>query len=106
MRIKSVKRNVSRVIKKARGLLKEKVNELNLHINILSRAKAETEREMNEMKYYNIEPSSEQFTEDLNLKYKTVTNTIAKKLKDINKYKSHFNNFHKTANALMKQSIR
>jgi hypothetical protein len=86
--------------------LKERVNDLNLHINVLSRIKYEIEREMGEMKYYGIKPSSEQFTEDLNLKYTVISNNIISKLKDISKAKSHFKTFQKTAHSLMRQNIR
>lgn len=106
MRIKSVKRNFSNVLKKAKNILKERLDDLNIQVNVLSRIKYEIERELDEIKYYGFKPPSEQFIEDLNLKYKVVTNNIINKLKEINKVKTHFKIFQKTVNNLMNQSIQ
>ena len=58
MRIKTLKRNTTNILKKAQGYKQSRISEINLNLNVLLRMKKELEREIDEEKYL---PCSREF---------------------------------------------
>eukprot|EP00817_Percolomonadidae_sp_ATCC50343_P006469 CAMPEP_0117419046 /NCGR_PEP_ID=MMETSP0758-20121206/704_1 /TAXON_ID=63605 /ORGANISM="Percolomonas cosmopolitus, Strain AE-1 (ATCC 50343)" /LENGTH=1291 /DNA_ID=CAMNT_0005199911 /DNA_START=513 /DNA_END=4388 /DNA_ORIENTATION=- len=115
MRIKTLKRNTSNVVKQGLSYMNARNNEINLNMNVLVRMQKEIEREFQELQHQATDEDEEQseeededdnFKKQLKAKYNMVLSHIETRNKEIMSIERQFNKMNKDINDISEHNIR
>lgn len=104
MRIKTLKRNTTNVIKKASEFKYTRIHSINLNLNVLLRLQKELERELDEATYLFI-PKDEKFLQDIELKLEVVNRNIEQQYSLIDITEKQFQSFCNKIYRISEQNI-
>lgn len=113
MRIKTLKRNTSNVLKKAQEYMNSRINEINLNLNVLLRMKKELEREIDEIEYLppkaNVsveeQEHDDKFFKELKLKYSVISTHIEQKFNEIENIDNRYEDLRNKVTRIMQHNI-
>ena len=105
MRIKTLKRNTSNLIKKAQQFRQTKLSEVNLSLNVLIRMSKELERELEELKLQQSPDNAETVLSDLDEKLAQVRRFTQQKYSEIEEIDTKYNMMKGTIDTISQDNI-